>query len=311
MKNYHLLAKTDLNLLVVFQTITETRQITRAAKLLNLTQPAISHALKRLRASLGDPLFVKTPDGMIATPFANSIAVPVREILQRLESEIFSRQPFSPATLRRTFHIRTTDLMESLLAPSLIQHLLKEAPEVNVSFTNTGYELPKTELETGVCDLAIAGFYGELPEGFYQQKLVQDNFSCAVNRKHTLAKKGGNLTLEEFSRQHHLLISPGGELTGAVDRALQAKKLQRTIVAGTSSFFVSGWVLAQTETILTAPSQLLNQLASFLPLRIFPLPLKLPDIRIVQVWHAVNHNDAAHQWFRQLIQQTLTRLKPT
>ena len=295
------LARIDLNLLSAFRAVDETRQVTRAARLLGVSQPALSQALRRLRVAFGDPLFVKTPRGMVLTPFAESIAVPIRDVLDRIERDVLGSGPFRAAALSRTFRIRTTDFVETLLVPPLLEALATEAPGVRVSVLPVGIALPKEELETGACDLAVAGFFGDLSDGFYQQRLFADHFACAIGPGHPRIRAGRRLTLDAFCKERHVLVAPGGELTGAVDRVLARHRRRRTVVAGASGFMAGGWIAARSDCVVTAPSRLLAILAGPLRLATFDAPIDLPEIKVVQVWHARSHADPAHRWFRELV----------
>lgn len=290
---------TDLNLLKVFVALDEARNVTKAATLLGLSQPAISHALNRMRVAFGDPLFVKTAAGMVPTPRAEAASKPLRVALAALEREVHGSQAFSPETLRRTFRVRTTDLLEGLVLPELMRTLASRAPQVNVAFSTTGFALPKAELEAGSCDLAIAGFFGPLPDGFYQQKLVSDHFLCAVRKGHPRLGSRKSVALADFCAERHALIAPGGELSSAMDKALARKKRERFIAVGLSGFNVAGQVLAGSDLLLTAPSLLIRQLAKTIPLSVFEPPFDVPDFTIVQVWHERNHLDPGHKWFRE------------
>lgn len=290
----------DLNLLTVFRALDETRHVTRAAKSLGVTQSALSHALRRMRVAFGDPMFVKTPRGMVLTPFAESVAEPIRDTLARLEHDVFARGTFKPEALARTFRIRATDYVESLVVPRLLGAMAKESPGSRIAVTPTSSALPKEELEAGACDLAVAGFFGELPDGFFQQVIFTDAFACGARRN--LSK----LDLDEFCDARHVIIAPGGELTGAVDRALAKRRKKRRVVAGASSFMSGCFIAAHSDAIVTAPARLLALLAPAFKLHVVAPPLALPEIKVAQVWHTRSHRDPAHQWMRELVSRATT-----
>lgn len=298
-------ARLDLNLLTAFRAVDEARHVTRAARALGMSQPALSQALRRLREVFGDPVFVKTPRGMVLTPFAESIAEPIREALGRIQRDVLERRPFRASDLSRTFRIRSTDYLEGMLMPSLLQALTKQAPRVRVSLLPVGIALPKEELESSAVDLAIAGYFGALPDGFYQQLLFTDAFACAVHARHPLLRKSERVTLDAFCDAKHVLVAPGGGLAGAVDRALAKKKKSRIVVVGASGFMAGAWLAAKSDCIVTAPSRLLAMLATPLGLRTFAPPVDLPAIKVAQVWHGRNHTDDAHRWFRDLVRKSL------
>ena len=297
------LARLDINLLVVLRAIDEHRHVTRAAEFLGVSQSAVSHALSRLRDVFSDDLYVKTPRGMVPTPKAERLVVLTEPVIRSLRHVFFEDRGFSPAELDHTFRVHTTDLVENLLLPSILKIQNEEAPGLKVSFQNVGFSLPKQDLEEGRIDLAIAGFFGDLPDGFYRQKLFVDSFKCAVRKSHPTIK--GQVTLSDYCSLPHILIAPGGDLKGAIDKILAKKKISRKIVAGTSGFLAAGWAAAQSDAILTAPSKLIDQFKSYLPIQSMAVPLEIPAITIVQVWHERQNRDPAHKWFREKLQRIL------
>ena len=297
------LAMLDLNLLIVLRAIDEHRHVTRAASFLGVSQSAVSHALSRLRDVFSDDLYVKTPRGMVPTPKAERLVVLTEPVIRSLRHVFFEDKGFSPAELDYTFRVHTTDFVENLLLPSILKIQNEEAPGLKVSFQNVGFSLPKQDLEEGRTDLAIAGFFGELPDGFYRQKLFLDSFKCAVRKDHPTIK--GRMTLSNYCSLPHILIAPGGDLKGTIDKILAKKKISRKMVAGTSGFLAAGWAAAQSDAILTAPSKLIDQFESYLPIQSMAVPLEIPPITIVQVWHERQNRDPAHKWFREKLQLIL------
>ena len=145
----------------------------------------------------------------------------------------------------------------------------------------------------------------DLPDGFYQQKLFTDNFVSAVRREHPRLGKKKELSLNDFCGERHLLVAPSGELRGKVDHLLAKKKLKRTIVAGLSTFMSAAWILPESDCIFTGPARLINQIERAFPMRVFPVPVSIPDITIVQVWHARNNKDPGHRWLRENVREVL------
>lgn len=288
----------DLNLLAVFAAIDEQRHITKAAKVLGITQPALSHALGRLRLLLNDELFVKSSKGMVPTPRAVQLSAPILGLLNQFERDVLGVENFDPSKMQKAFRIYTTDLIESLLFPSLIKVFEASAPGAQITSQVAPFSLPREELELGKCDLAIAGFFGHLPDGFYQQKLFSDSFVSAVRKDHPRLGKKTELSLKDFCSERHLLVAPGGELRAKIDDLIGKKKQRRTIAAGLHSFMSSAWILSESDCIFTGPSRLVNQIGRAFPIRTFVPPVKTPDITIVQVWHERNHGDAGHRWLR-------------
>jgi DNA-binding transcriptional LysR family regulator len=303
--NLKALAKVDLNLLTVLQSIEIHRNVSKAAASLGLSQSAVSHALSRLRITFADDLYVKVPGGMVPTPRATELAPLVAQLVESL-GQVFSKQKsFSASELERIFNVSTTDFIEHLLLPKLLKVQSKEAKNVRISFRNVGFSLPKEDLQNGVIDLAIAGFFGDLPDGFYQQKLFSDSFRCCVRKNHPIALN--KMTLKNYCELTHILIAPAGDLVGQVDKILAKKKLSRKIATGTSGFLAAGWAAARSDAVLTAPAKLIAEFESLLPLKSFDVPIEIPPINIKQVWHERMNKDPGHKWFRDAVFIALNR----
>ena len=288
----------DLNLLRVIDALAAERNVTRAARRIGMSQPAFSHALRRLRDSLGDPLYVRVPRGMAPTARALELEPLVRDLLARAGALARTEQ-FSPASCRRSFRIATTDYFEHIALPTLAARLAAAAPHAALVSRPTAASLPARELEEGAFDLAVAGFFGRLPAGFYQQRLFDESFVCVVRRDHPLVRR--RLTLEQYTELPHVLIAPGGELRGPVDDRLAAAGLQRRVAVAVSSFLSAGWIAATSDLLLTAPRRLAAAFERSLPVRLVPPPVELPGFSVVQVWHERHHADPAHLWLRRLL----------
>jgi DNA-binding transcriptional LysR family regulator len=291
--------------LAVFAAIDDSRHITKAAKVLGMTQPALSHALNRLRLLLDDELFVKSSKGMVPTPRAVQLSLPIRAILSHFERDVLEVEDFNPGNMRRAFRIYATDFIDSFLLPSLLKVFENGAPGAQIISQSAPFSLPREELEQGKCDLAIAGFFGDLPGGFYQQKLFSDGFVSAVRKDHPRLSNKGELSLNDYCKERHVLVAPSGELRAKVDDVLAEKKLRRTIVAGLNTFMGAAWIIPESDCIFTGPSRLVRQMNRAFPIHILPTPMKIPDITIVQVWHERNNNDPGHRWLREHIREIL------
>jgi DNA-binding transcriptional LysR family regulator len=292
------LSSVDLNLIVIIEALISEQNVSMAAKKVGLTQPAVSHALNRLRDLFGDPLFVRSAQGMTPTQKAIELAPLVKEILEKMQSLI---QPvaFDPKTTQRTVRISTTDYLELTLLPPLMAHLEKWAPNLTLIFRASPSDLPKEDLENGDIDIAIAGFYGNLPNAYYQQKIFTDHLVCVARKAHPAFKN--KLTLEEFLKYDHMLRSIQGDLFGVVDEALKKHKKTRRVKLGVSSFVSPAWILADTDLILAAPNRVAKKYLEYLPLKIQPCPVETKEISIYQVWHERNNKDPLNMWLRQQI----------
>ena len=289
----------DLNLLKTFAFLLEERHISRVAARLHVTQPAISRALARLRVEFNDPLFVRTPKGMLPTAKALALEKPLIDLLERINAFYKAPKLFDPRTAQGSIRIATTDYFEQVIWVDLVGVLNREAPGLRFITLMTGSELPTDAMREGTVHLAIAGFFGELPNGFMRQALFSDHFLSVLRKNHPSAKQA--LTLEEFLKLSHLVVSPNGTHSGAVDVELQKKGKQRHVAASVCSFLSSGPLVAQSDFVLTAPAKLVERFTTYLPLKAMPPPISLPKINVVQVWHERFHNDAMLAWVRKMI----------
>ncbi len=204
------IAKIDLNLLLIFHAVMEEKTTVTAAARLGLSQPAISHGLNRLRDLLGDRLFVRSSRGVIPTPKAVCIEPTVRELLERAERVFFEPPEFNPALAKDTFRIATTDYFEQVALPHILKRIQDEAPHVTLISRPTGGYLPKEGLEKGEYDLAIAGFYKDIPDRFFKQTLYRDGFVFVAPKNKKIGKSP--LSFEQYAKQRHMVISPHGDL---------------------------------------------------------------------------------------------------
>jgi DNA-binding transcriptional LysR family regulator len=297
----------DLNLLVIFGALCAEKNTTKAANRLGLSQPAVSHALSRLRDQLKDPLFVRASRGLVATKRALELEGPVLKLLSQLDEVLVGPNDFDPLKSQSTFRIATTDYFELVALPKILMVLEREAPGITILSRPTLGSLPKTELENGEYDLAIAGFYGDLPEGFVKQKVFDDDFVCVSRTDHPRVKKK-TLSLAQYAEEKHILISPQGDMKSKSQDLLAKKGLHQQFRAGVASFLSPGWILTTTNFLLTCPRKLAKSYEKYLPVVIYELPIEIPRIQVIQVWHERSHRDAAHSWFRQVIHKVCQEL---
>ena len=285
----------DLNLLKVFCALYERPHVSEAAKTLGLSQPAVSHALNRLRESFDDPLFVRSSKGMIPTARSLEIGPKIVKLFKELDDN-FEKKIFDPSTDEGIFKIKGTDYFEQAILPQFVNSLRNDAPDVRLISQSTQGVLPVLELEKGLCDIAVAGFFGKLPNGFYQQKLFTDSLVGISRKGHPYLK---NKNLKEFLKWPQMVISPEGKLEGLMDKNLALQKKSRTVITSVSSFMPSGWIVQDSDILLALPCRLALQLTQLLNLTMFELPIELPSIQVVQVWHESVHLDSRHQWMRK------------
>jgi DNA-binding transcriptional LysR family regulator len=290
----------DLNLLVALRALLAERHVTRAAARVGLSQPAMSHALSRLRELLGDPLLVRTPNGMRPTPRAEAMTAPLERALEDIGRLIASPAPFEPQRSTRKFRIAANDYMELVLFPRLLRRLWIEAPNIDVRIVNLA-ESVNTDLAEGRLDLAmgVVELSNDPPRGIRSEDLVSDGFVCVVREDHPVVKK--RLSLDDFVALPHALVAPRGEGGSVVDSALARLGKKRRVAVEIPHFLVAPHVVRETDLLLTLAARVAASLAPLLGLRRIPPPLELTTFTMVMQWHERQHVDPAHVWLRELI----------
>lgn len=278
--------------------------VTQAAHHLGLTQSALSHQLSRLRDVLGDPLVVRGRRGMVPTPRALALAEPLRLALAQLEQAMLPMEPWQPSTARRRFRLAMPEHYVPLLLANAMRRLEAEAPDVDVHVLHVAQADIAQALEDNRIELAVGGMQ-MATSTLKSRNLADDELACAMRRDHPSAKK--KLTLAQYCRLRHLLISPGGDGKGIVDEHLAALGRERRIQATTASFLAAPMIVAASDLVLTAPGRLLRYVAEYVPLQILkpPKALALPSFKLALLWHGRMHNDDGHRWLRKLISESL------
>jgi DNA-binding transcriptional LysR family regulator len=287
----------DLNLLVIFDAVMQDRSVTRAGSRLGLSQPAMSHALARLRNRLKDDLFVRSPSGMVPTPRAEELALPIRQALEDLQQSLEPTR-FDPSKATRSFHIAVDNYAAVVLVGSLAARIIKTAPGLTMEFRPSGtLDLPRM-LDRGEIDLAI-GPFAEQGERFSRQPVLQDDFVVILRKNHPAAAAGG-LSIEKFAALPHLIFSSGALATDFIDRALAKRKLRRRI--GLRAPFLSGEAtLLTSDMIATVRRRLAMEIVRHSPLVIRPLPHPSPTIETAMIWSRRLDNQPAHRWLREVV----------
>lgn len=283
----------DLNLLVAFSVLFEERSVTRAALRLGVTQPTLSHSLAKLREALDDPLFVRSPGGMVPTPRAEQLAPLVAAGLDQLARGLRDDSSFDPSRTTRTFRVFFTDYSQLLLLPGLAARLAQQAPQAELLVHATP-TFVREQLESGELDLAVSG--SAPAEPLTCRRLLVDPYILLIRRDHPAAQ--GELTLQRYVELPHLLVSPQGSGPTAVDPALAQLGLKRRVLLRISSFVAAPFVVAQTDHVLTIPRLLALRLCDPLPLVMRPPPLAVPPVTLSAYWHPRASEDPAHRWLR-------------
>ncbi|MDB5930519.1 MAG: transcriptional regulator, LysR family [Polaromonas sp.] len=285
----------DLKLLRLLDLLYDTRSVTRAAEQLGQSQPTVSIWLARLRQQLGDPLFVRTPGGMLPTPRADALIGTVREVLEGLRSLSESASRFDPATARRRFRIFMTDASHITLLPRLFAHVRALAPQVRLEAATIGPQMAAA-LQSGDGDLAL-GMVPGLDAGFYQQALFAQDWVCLCSARHPHI--GDAFTVEDYLAEAHIGIVSG---TGhqLLDGTLKSQGLARRVLLELPGFLGLSAILSTSDLVATLPRHIGETLARAAGLRVLPCPFEIPGFTVKQYWHARYHHDAGNRWLRGL-----------
>jgi len=290
----------DLNLLVCFDALMSERNVSKAAEKVFLSQSGMSHALSRLRALLDDPVLMRTEQGMMPTPRALEMEVPVREMLNRINRTIYAPKAFAPLTSDRKFVLYCTEYFECLVMPKLMAHLEKVAPHCTVAAEILTHELPESRLISGEVDFVI-GVEGlmDIPKTLMSRNWIQDSLVCLVRKENK--KIGSSVSLEQFAETFHILLSILGSpfKFAFLDKWLKKQNVQRIYSATTAAFLPAALILAETDYIMTLPRRMAIKLSEIMPLRLVELPNNPPNFQLNLIWHPLYEKDSAHIWFKE------------
>lgn len=287
----------DFELLLIFDEIYKTRNVTRAAANLGLPQSTVSLGLGKLREHFSDRLFSRTARGMAPTPRAEGAIGDVRRALQAVQHALADQPVFDPAGSTREFHICVTDISEIVLLPRLFNHLREHAPGVRIEVTKISPDSP-SELSDGTVDLAI-GFMPHLEAGFYQQKLFDQHFVCLVSNRHPRVRDA--LSVAALQAEQHVRVSSSGTGHAIVDKTLGELGMPRNVALQVPSFLGVARIVAQTELVAIVPYRYGAAMAGSEDVRMLPLPVELPSFQVKQHWHERYHEDASNRWLRQVV----------
>jgi len=298
----------DLNLLVCFDALMRERNVSRAAEQLNISQPAMSNSLKRLRGLLDDPLLVRTTRGMEPTERALELEPLIRQSLSFAEAALSPTDQFDPKTSERVFRIQVSDYVEGTLIASLVQHLQEHAPHVTLDVLTLS-DASFQDLEKGKVDLAINRF-DDIPQSFYKRSVWKDSFSCVVNAQHAILE---NNTLEKYLESDHIWVSKTGigvgtgmsqensHKRGWIDDALTELNCERKIRVFTRHYQIVPLLVNRTDLIATLPTRAARSYSSYSDLVIVEPPFTIKPIEINMVWSPLLHHSSAHQWIRRTL----------
>jgi DNA-binding transcriptional LysR family regulator len=291
----------DLNLLAIFDALFDERSVTRAAARLALTQPTVSGMLQRLRHTFSDQLFVRSSHGILATPRAEAMAGPIKELLARAQS-LVSAAAFDPAMAEGTIKLCASDYVQHALVAPLIGVLRRRAPRLRVlvsprqEFGLTD-RMARGEIDLYLCTREISD--PDLPSLL----LYRDRYVCVGRKHHPF--KGRRLSIKRLCAFNHLLVHPTGRsLSGPIDNALAGLGHHRRVAVAVPSFHMLFELLSTDDFVAFVPERVLR--GRQLDVRTFETNLRMPPIEIVASWHPRVSGDARHKWLRKTLVSVAT-----
>jgi DNA-binding transcriptional LysR family regulator len=297
----------DLNLLVAFEALMQTRSVTRAAERLRVGQPSASYALKRLRELFGDPLFVRTLSGMAPTPRALALDQPIRAILANIETTLFAGPSFDPLQDPRNFRVGAIDYAQSVIADPLLSALRKKAPGCRLILTATDCDIAGRALERGDIDVAV-GAFPELVSAPHQRLLYRERYECVFDAK--ACQVQAPITRAQWLALPHILMSTKGDYSGPLDDVLRASGDRREVAVSTPNFLAIPYLLKGKRLVAALPSRLAKACRSYLGLTTCALPFEAPEFDVVMVWHSRTGSEPGAVWLRDQIVSTCEALTP-
>ncbi|MGH7094128.1 MAG: LysR family transcriptional regulator [Stellaceae bacterium] len=289
----------DLNLLKAFDALYGERAVTRAAGRIGLSQPAMSHALARLRDLFADDLFVRTPAGMEPTARAREVAPLIAGAIEQIEAALNLGIGFDPAKSTGIFTAGMAEYAEVALVGRLAASFAAEAPRATLRLLPLNGADAAGQLEQGSIDVAVAHLRA-LPATIETRTLLRDPFVVALRRGHPLAAQPPSI--EAYAAQGHILVSPRGDTSGAIDRVLVDLGLRRRVALLVATYLAVPAALAVSDLVATLPSRAARQIAATAEIAILPLPIDL-SATVSMAWHRRAASEPAQAWFRELLVQ--------
>ncbi|PHR61745.1 MAG: LysR family transcriptional regulator [Robiginitomaculum sp.] len=292
------ISRTDLNLFVVFEAIYSRGGVTRAAEVLNLTQPTISHSLRRLRERIGDPLFVRHGQKLVPTTVANKLIQPVREALQLFEKTLGDLDGFDPQNVKMNFSIGMRSLMENTYFLPLVGIVKAAAP--NISLTSNHYDRQnlEAELSSGTLNAAIDVFL-PLSPAVKRMHLTKSPSVVVARKNHPTVSN--DLDLDTYLSLDHIIVTSRPNGYGPEDIALSRLGKSRNIVVRCQQISTAMRIINESDLVLTMAQSFARQSNAILDHLIQPSPFGAPEIDTYLYWHSNSDSDQANQWFRKMV----------
>ncbi|CAM5476267.1 LysR family transcriptional regulator [Eoetvoesiella caeni] len=291
--------RTDLNLLRLFVAIYDTGSVTAAATVLNMSQPAASAALARLRDSMSDVLFIRSLGGMEPTARAESIIHRTRELLAALDQEVLQKTEHDPASFTGIFSCCMTELGEVLILPTLLRHVRGASPQARLESVTLPADRVYEALRAGEVDMAL-GYYPNLQHpDVCRDLLFSHDLVVMVREGHPI--KGECLTMEEFANAEQVAVRDGSRTQEMLDELLLRQKIRRNIVLRTSHYLSVSSIVAESDLITVVPRWLVERSTHGMNNRMVSLPFDFPEYGLEYFWHRKFDANPRSVWLRELV----------
>lgn len=297
------LSDIDLNLLYVFQVLTEELNVTKAATRLKVSQPAVSRSLSRLREVFDDPLFTRTSHGLSATVKTQTLAPLLKEMLKGLES-LIQPSEFVPHTSQRRFVLSTTDFGTLTVLPKILDQFRQQAPDAILDVKSWNEDMVMDLDQTNI-DLAVSVLSKEPPAGIRAMRLQSDKMVCLARKGHPAIQ--GELTLDNYLEANHVQVVLGRREYFAVDRELDKMGYKRNVAVHLPNFVPAARMVMSSDLLLTVPRLFAEDMVEGTSeMALYELPFATREFDYSMIWHERFQHDAAHIWFRGLLRQAFT-----
>lgn len=289
----------DLNLLRVLVALEQTRNVTRAAQQLDMSQSGFSSALSRLRQHVGDELFVRTAGGMEPTSRCLQMVETAKNVLAQVQDGVLELPTFEPASAQAEFHLAMADVAEIVFLPSLLRALQERAPHARITCQSLPRDELKSALERGGIDLALGYFPDLQANPFFQQRLYTHTYACMLRPGHRALRQ--RLTEKSFAELGHAVVSSPSRSTDLMEAFLERRGIARRVVLRTPHHMSLPAIIENTDLIATVPLATAARFERLGAIKIVPLPFEPPMFPVQQHWHRRTHHDPRLRWLRSVV----------
>jgi DNA-binding transcriptional LysR family regulator len=296
----------DLNLLETLDALLQEYSVSKAAKRVGLSTPAMSHALARLRLTMGDEILVRAGREMVPTPRALALKEQVHTALTTAQTLLSPQRIYEPRSMRREFRINATDHVVSVLGSALDVLARNQAPHTLLRFLPTSTD-DAALLREGSIDLAV-GIYAQLPPELRTRMLFTDRFVSVVRRGHPATKR--KLDLETFLSLDHLQVAPRGKPGGYLDDVLAERGKSRKVTRAVPYFLSAFQLASESDAILTVSERMATRLSETFGLVVMETPVPLKPYALSLLWHPRQDSSPEHAWLRQLLVNAAQQAAP-